>query len=1331
MPLIVKRTFCQQSSASHEPPSHKALSEYFGNAAIIVLGDPGAGKTTSFKQAAEQEPSSLYTSVRDFLELRIDRYRGKTLYLDALDEMRGHSVDGISVLGEIRGKLDELDSPSFRLSCRAVDWYGSSDSDALSAVSADGTVTVLEIDPLSEAEICEIVGAREIHPAGFIAEARARGIDELLQNPQTLNMLLDVVGQGEWPVTRVELFQKAADILVREHNDMHRKGKERAFENKALLQAAGYMSAVMLCGGFIGIACDEDAADSAYYSIYELDGDSRLHTEVLHRRLFHSQGNDRVTPVHRTIAEFLAAIYFNETVKSNKLPIKRALALITGQDGGTLSDLRGVYAWLSCLCLDHAESLIERDPLGVVLYGDASLLSTPLKCFALNCLEQATNNNPWLRADHWTAKPLGGLCSPEMELYFRAILSDNSQHPVAVSFVIDAIRHGQSLPGLGDLLLDIARDSSRASFIRKDALKTFLQICGNRTDDLINMLDEIHADIIHDFNCELRAYLLNYLYPQHIGCDHIIKYLVEEPKSFFGKYWEFLSYRLLPATSTENIPVLLDVITAVKPVKDRISRHSWCGFLGKLLLAGLSLHGKDIAPDRLYCWLGIVLDRHGLSILDDKAAGVIREWLTSHPEVTRSLYDHWLSITPPEKIVTASYRLWERLLRINFPEDFDQWLRERAIAEINVDVAQFLYRESLRALFHKHDFDNELVVKMYQFVEDNPRFQETLQREMFCEITDWRIEHAQHEIERKQEKEATQQQNINYVLEHKELVHAGRHAGALTFLAQIYFGMFSDVDRNLDPYARIESITNAECAEAAFEGFVAALQLQEDKPTVEMICDAHSRERQYNYGFVVLAGLELLFSRSPKELTSLTDDVLGSAIAYHYAFRSGEERDCINHLLVERPGLSADVLECFWKAALAKKREHISGLYSFAKDVKFSKVAEKVSIRLLNAFPNCKTHDLEYLLYAAISHSKHDELLNVAVDILSRPNYIKGDQRLLWLATAYLLRPVEYDQRINDYCSGNRERTARLFSFVFPTPSDDGLPQSPGIDISMYATIIELGGKVFDPDRFFDTGDYNTHSQSVRGIINRLGAKESSDANVALRHLMTLRSLEKWREALANALDIQIRKRREALFKYPSLQEVVKTLSGCQPANSADLQALVMDHLLQLKNDIGNGNTDGYKAFWNVDSHCKVLTPRPEEICRDHLLDRLKERLRPMGIDAAPEGHFARDKRADIKVTFNSSMNLPIEIKRHYHAELWSAPVEQLKKLYSRDPDAAGRGIYLVFWFGTNRERRIPKPPTGIVKPSTPEQLEKALIQLIPETDRALIEAIVIDCSGG
>jgi hypothetical protein len=217
---------------------------------------------------------------------------------------------------------------------------------------------------------------------------------------------------------------------------------------------------------------------------------------------------------------------------------------------------------------------------------------------------------------------------------------------------------------------------------------------------------------------------------------------------------------------------------------------------------------------------------------------------------------------------------------------------------------------------------------------------------------------------------------------------------------------------------------------------------------------------------------------------------------------------------------------------------------------------------------------------------------------------------------------------------------------------------------------------------------------------------------------------------LAYALEVQLRKRRETLFQYPSFSQVINTLAGGAPANISDLQALTVDHLRRLRDDISNGSTDGFKAFWNVDSYGRPQAPRPEETCRDHFLDRLRERLLPLGLATEPEGHYARDKRADIKVLFGNTLNLPVEIKRHYHTDLWTAPIDQLKKLYARDPGTGGRGVYLIFWFGIGKGRRLPKPPTGIQKSSSPEGLEVALKEIIPHQDRALIEVIVVDCSG-
>ncbi|MEN4704488.1 hypothetical protein ABEG95_22930 [Pantoea agglomerans] len=68
--------------------------------------------------------------------------------------------------------------------------------------------------------------------------------------------------------------------------------------------------------------------------------------------------------------------------------------------------------------------------------------------------------------------------------------------------------------------------------------------------------------------------------------------------------------------------------------------------------------------------------------------------------------------------------------------------------------------------------------------------------------------------------------------------------------------------------------------------------------------------------------------------------------------------------------------------------------------------------------------------------------------------------------------------------------------------------------------------------------------------------------------------------------------------------------------------------------------------------------------------------------------HMARDKRADIGATFSDHLKIPIEVKRHYHPDVWSAAENQLQKLYAPDPQSDGYGIFLVFWFGEKCKTR-------------------------------------------
>jgi hypothetical protein len=102
-----------------------------------------------------------------------------------------------------------------------------------------------------------------------------------------------------------------------------------------LLTAAGYLCVVHLCGGTKGHAINPQDADGAFPYIGELGGDQNAMFTAVRRRVFQGDGPGRIVPIHRTIAEYLGGQFFAGRVRAG-LPLKRALSLLTGDDGGTL-----------------------------------------------------------------------------------------------------------------------------------------------------------------------------------------------------------------------------------------------------------------------------------------------------------------------------------------------------------------------------------------------------------------------------------------------------------------------------------------------------------------------------------------------------------------------------------------------------------------------------------------------------------------------------------------------------------------------------------------------------------------------------------------------------------------------------------------------------------------------------------------------------------------------------------------------------------------------------------------------------------------------------------
>ena len=558
-------------------------------------------------------------------------------------------------------------------------------------------------------------------------------------------------------------------------------------------------------------------------------------------------------------------------------------------------------------------------------------------------------------------------------------------------------------------------------------------------------------------------------------------------------------------------------------------------------------------------------------------------------------------------------------------------------------------------------------------------------------------------------------------------------------LALVYFGIHPDFEEDCrGKEALVRVLGGSGAVNAAMHGLRGVID-RDDLPSVREIIRLARKQREHYLGLPLLAGLEEGEASSPGFLWSKANSRVRACVACYHCwapdlYGSDNGRPAwYQGLLDSHPGIVAEVAVQCAAAALRKEGFVSQEFWDIANDEKHGAVARAATLDLLRVFPTrCRLRHLwtlDGLLWGAIGLGAQAELLDLAERKLSKTSMNAG-QRVRWLGMRLICSPERYRAPIAEFLGGKERRVRHLARFCVrgadPFDSDNGSRRYPyeDLDSRTLEIIVRTLGRYFPPHELRGFGSISDEirvSMFLMGIVNSLESKPDRSATEALDSLLDDVTLDRWRKRLSQARDSQRIIRRDAEYCHPTLQHACQALRGGPPANPGDLAALTVDRIRNIAAGIRTRNTNEWRLFWNEVSHGKPGEPKVENSCRDALLALLKPHL-PYPVNAQPEGQHVNQNRSDIVISANG-FQVPIEVKRNTDRELWSALHKQLIAKYAVDPASGGYGVYVVFWFGSDKQR----PRSDGERPNSPEKLETLLRESLGEKEARKISVCVID----
>jgi hypothetical protein len=1293
----------------------------------VLLANPGMGKTTLLQQLGKNY-GAIHIRAKDVFEpFQAELDREKILLIDGLDELAS-----LHDSREIKQKLHQTPFKGYVLSCRAFDW-SASEQEQWQRLSRK-PIKVYQLNALTDQDIQTILeknhGFTQASSKAFIESMREHGLSELLSNPLTLSLLARAKDNNASELSsKRQVYEQACQQLVKELNQDHAekavKAKSKVASHESLIQAAGYLSLMYLrCGSqpISLLAADE----SQHFNIQQLNNQDELQLrEALRTRLFSAtdSGIDQFHPVHRTVAEYLAARYLAVKAKSGVL-IQRIVANLLSPVGGVVSPTRGLLAWLAALTYPQNSELIFVDPAGLVQYGDCKGLSASDKQRLVEkiCTLPTNEIHELLYRDYrrnlaslihegWVSR-LSLLMDSEQlrkehlhELHLAcAALESTSFNSEQAAFLNRALQD-ERLPSN-------ARISAMQGLVRTDQ-KNFKEM-------IESLIDRLVKQEIPDPNDELAGTLLQTLYPQQVTLEQAMRLLHDQKnKRLIGSYRMFWRFDFVKETPKEHLADLMDALGKCKNSQSLHSIHHESIFwdiASQALYSSLEHLGETAAISKLYQWLELPIGAHRHIYTENEQ--IIRTWLKARPEIIAQLLTHgiktycngsedthaawWNAVQPLHKVSLdfLSPLDWLNLIEVSMPGVNDAthiWLLTYAQRATSIYFYYdhferwFAQRPHLLPLFEKRKLDI------------------------------WELDTEALELQRN--RKLAHLQAIDSLRQeiHKPFEKIASYA--LYQIAWAWLGHTTDAVGEEGKARLTHLFSSPDDAEYSENVLIHALN-RSDLPDTEKILQGKLPQSNqiYHLAPAMIVGCELLLQRDSQAFEHLPDELLAKALMAQFCYGEAQPQDWWKNLLAHRSGIFATTFAQYIKAHFKAKQSPSFGLYQLAYEDSWSSVAQRITEELLESIPVKVTqqclYDIAYLLRAGLTALPKESMLDMCANKV-RKRSMDEPQRIYWLATALILDEKTHLAPLEKVLEG-REIMVRHF-IDFMSPRRRAMPAS--LSPRSMTRLIKVCSRYAQPD-------WGGQSSSVMVTVTK--AMEAGDllrqwlidmsqdigeeARAELDGLNQQLRGTPWSSEINYRLELQRKMWREAEYSALKPNELDAILSNSSPQNHADFNAIAAQTLEDLIRDIEDGALDSWEMFWNTKPNHE---PKLENECTKILAALWQEKLKRYGVTLNHEQHLKNDNRADLWL-IRGDMRIPIEAKRQNNKQLWTALQDQLIKKYTIDPRTQGFGFYLVFWFGSDNI------PTYTIKPKIPYDLKLALVQQLTDAEKPLVKVFVL-----